>query len=153
MRDHRDLFINNTLKQHQGGDLYINLSNISEDVLKDGKKFFENGLPLNGEANLIQQTIWGKVPTQQNTVLTFANETETRQKQDVGFDGLMNEEEKSFATYSSYLQQLRAAVSPSVLAKWESDIFSPLNDPSGDNYHHYRGADYDNAKQIGRAHV
>lgn len=141
-----DPFVNDTLKQHQGGDLYINLGDISEDVLKDGKKFFENGLPLNGEANLTQQTIWGKVPTQQSTVLAFANEAGARKKQDVGFDGLMNEEEKSFTTYSSYLQQLRATVSPSVLAKWESDIFSPLNDPSGDNYHHYRGADYDNAK-------
>ena len=78
-----DPFVNDTLKQHQGGDLYINLGDISEDVLKDGKKFFENGLPLNGEANLTQQTIWGKVPTQQSTVLAFANEAGARKKQDV----------------------------------------------------------------------
>ena len=28
-----------------GGDLYLNLGNISEDVMRDSRKFFENGLP------------------------------------------------------------------------------------------------------------
>ena len=32
----------------QGGKLFINLGNISEDVLKDGKKQYENGLPEDG---------------------------------------------------------------------------------------------------------
>lgn len=33
----------------QGGDLYFNLGDISEDILKDEKKFFENGLPVDGD--------------------------------------------------------------------------------------------------------
>lgn len=141
-----DPFVNDKLGQHQGGDLYINLGDISEDILKDGKKSFENGLPLNNEANLTRQTIWGRVPTQQSTVLAFANEAGARAKQDVGFDGLSDNDEKSFTTYSNYVQQLRAAIPASVIAQWENDIFSPLNDPSGDNYHHYRGSDYDNSQ-------
>ena len=29
----------------QGGELYFDLGNISEDVLRDGKRLYENGLP------------------------------------------------------------------------------------------------------------
>src|SRR5690554_7274121 len=30
---------------HTGGDLYFNLGNLSEDILPDSRKSFENGLP------------------------------------------------------------------------------------------------------------
>lgn len=138
-----DPFVNDTLNQHQGGDLYINLGDISEDILKDGKKFFENGMPVDQNPALTQQTIWGKVPTQQSTVLAFSNEPGAREKQDTGLDGLTTEEEKLFPTYRDYVEQLRATLPASVIARWEADPHSPLNDPSGDNYHHYRGSDYD----------
>ncbi|RKV86282.1 MAG: cell surface protein SprA, partial [Bacteroidetes bacterium] len=133
-----DPFVNDTLNQHLGGDLYINLGDISEDILKDGKKFFENGMPLTNDTNLTQNNVWGRVPTQQSTVLAFSNEPGARAKQDVGLNGLSTEEEKEFPTYRNYIQQLRTTVSPSVIARWEGDQFSPLNDPAGDNYHHYR---------------
>ena len=142
-----DPFVNDTLNQHLGGDLYINLGDISEDILKDGKKFFENGMPLTNDTNLTQNNVWGRVPTQQSTVLAFSNEPGARAKQDVGLNGLSTEEEKEFPTYRNYIQQLRSTVSPSVIARWEGDQFSPLNDPAGDNYHHYRGSDYD-AQQL-----
>jgi len=57
-----DPFINDTLKTSKGGDLYFNLGEISEDVLKDGKKFYENGLPLTNNDTDIDETVWGKVP-------------------------------------------------------------------------------------------
>ena len=44
------------------GDLYFHLGNISEDILKDGRKQFENGLPGNTGQNLVYSTPWGKFP-------------------------------------------------------------------------------------------
>jgi cell surface protein SprA len=48
-----------------GGDLYLNLGNLSEDVLHDSRKSFENGLPKNpdDQAATVDQTNWGVVPT------------------------------------------------------------------------------------------
>ncbi|MDE5949038.1 MAG: cell surface protein SprA, partial [Prevotella sp.] len=42
-----------------GGDLYINLGEVSEDVLRDGKKFYESGMPVDG-SNSFTTTQWGK---------------------------------------------------------------------------------------------
>ena len=95
-------------------------------------------MPLTNDTNLTQNNVWGRVPTQQSTVLAFSNEPGARAKQDVGLNGLSTEEEREFPTYRNYIQQLRTTVSPSVIARWEGDQFSPLNDPAGDNYHHYR---------------
>ena len=39
----QDPFLKN--RNSSGGQLYFNLGNISEDVLRDGRRFFENGLP------------------------------------------------------------------------------------------------------------
>ena len=45
------------------------------------------------------------------------------------------------------MEAVRARISnPTVLAQMEADPFSPLNDPAGDNYHYYRGTDYDKEK-------
>jgi cell surface protein SprA len=44
-----------------GGDLYFNLGSISEDILKDGRKSLENGLPVNGDATQVDETNWGRV--------------------------------------------------------------------------------------------
>ena len=34
-----------------GGDLYINLGEISEDILRDGKKYYESGMPVDGTSS------------------------------------------------------------------------------------------------------
>ena len=44
-----DPFVENP--DHEGGDLYINLGNISEDILRDSRKSFENGLPGSRDSN------------------------------------------------------------------------------------------------------
>ena len=44
-----------------GGDFYINLGEMSEDILRDGKKFYESGMPVDGSTNFTT-TQWGKVP-------------------------------------------------------------------------------------------
>ena len=55
----------------QGGDLYFNLGNISEDILIDGRKSLENGLPVNGDASQVDTTVWGRVSKLQPVVNAF----------------------------------------------------------------------------------
>lgn len=55
------------------GTLYINLGEVSEDILKDGKKFFENGLPIDGDATKTEETVWGRVPRDRSVVYAFDN--------------------------------------------------------------------------------
>lgn len=129
---------------NNGGDLYFNLGEISEDVLKDGKKFYENGLPIDDDPTAYITTVWGKVPTRQSTVYAFDNTTEaSRRKQDVGLNGLSTPEEYSFTTYADYLADYRAKLSSAALAEQNADPSSPLNDPSGDNYRYFRSNYYD----------
>ena len=129
-----------------GGYLYFNLGEISEDVLKDGRKFYENGLPPDGDPALVDTTVWGKVPKRQSTVYAFDTDRgiETRRRQDVGLNGLSTMEEFEYPTYKKYLEEFRSKLTdPEALAHMENDPFSPLNDPAGDKYHHFRGSDYD----------
>lgn len=143
-----DPFVYDTMGLHTGGDLYINLGDVSEDILRDGKKFFENGMPVDGNLANTDTTVWGRVPRVQSTVLAFDGSLESRQYQDVGLDGLNSTSEKEYKTYSDYVAGLRGVINPTLLSQWENDPYSPLNDPSGDDYHHYRGSDYD-AQELG----
>ncbi len=118
-----------------GGDFYINLGEVSEDVLKDGKKFYESGMPVDG-SSAFTTTQWGKIPTQATVTYSFATSNGSRAKQDVGFNGLTDEEEKSFASYQNFLTSIQGVVSPAVFD-------SIMNDPANDNYHYFRGSDYD----------
>lgn len=126
-----------------GGDLYFNLGEISEDILKDGYKSYENGLPTDGSNNYMIETVWGRVSSQTSLTYAFDNTSNARVLQDVGLDGLSDEGELAHASYSAFVQELRSKLSPTVIAEMESNAFSPLNDPAGDNYHYYRGYDYD----------
>jgi len=121
-----------------GGDLYFNLGEVSEDVLRDGKKFYESGMPVDGSGSFTT-TQWGKVPNQATVTYAFATTEGSRAKQDVGLNGLTDDEERTFETYQDYLTQLQGKVSAAV---WDS-IF---NDPAGDDYHYFRGTDYDDMK-------
>jgi cell surface protein SprA len=119
-----------------GGDLYFNLGEISEDVLKDEKKFFENGLPIDGDTTKTDYTAWGKVPRIQSTVYAFDNTAGARSLQDVGFNGLSSEEEQSYPAYRDYLIRLQDKLRPEAYEQFRQD-------PAGDNFRHYRGADLD----------
>lgn len=127
----------------EGGDLYINLGEISEDILHDERKFFENGLSSGDQPAPTEETVWGRVPIRSSTGYAFDNTSGAREKQDVGFDGLSSEEEQLFPSYKSYLERIRAQLSPETLQRWQQDPQSPLNDPAHDDFHHYRGGDYD----------
>ena len=140
-----DPFVNDSLGVSRGGDLYFNLGDISEDVLKDGRKFFENGLPLDGDTTEVGYSVWGKYPKRQSTVYAFDNSegTDARKIQDVGLNGMSSEEEKIYPTYSRYLEELKPRLSGATIARMEEDPHSPLNDPSGDKFRHYRGSEPD----------
>ena len=130
-----DPFIYNTAAA--GGDLYLNLGEVSEDVLLDGKKFYENGLPVDGDSTKWAQTVWGKVPTGKSLVYAFDNNAaDSRDLQDVGLNGLSSAEEREWPAYANYLNEIRAKVKP--------EVYSAIyDDPAADTYHYYRGADYD----------
>ncbi len=125
------------------GELFFNIGNISEDVLRDDQRFFENGLGTTAAeaADLSNDTssVWGRViPSSVPYLLdAFDNNPTTRAFQDVGLDGLANEQEETFFQ-NSYLDRLAAehgSNSPAYL--------NALEDPSTDDFRPYIGEDYD----------
>ncbi|MDH6389273.1 cell surface protein SprA [Parabacteroides sp. PFB2-12] len=132
----------------EGGDLYFNLGDVSEDILKDEKKFFENGLPIDDDMSKVEETVWGRVPKYQSTGYAFDNTAGAREKQDVGLNGLSSNDEKSFGAYKEYLDKLPMVLSPEVINQMQSDPFSPYNDPAGDNYMYFRD-DFYEGKEAG----
>ncbi|MGM9799207.1 MAG: cell surface protein SprA [Muribaculaceae bacterium] len=131
---------------NEGGDLYFNLGEVSEDILKDGLKSYENGIPADGNLSNVTETVWGRVSKQNSLTYAFDNNDASRKAQDVGLNGLSTEDEFNFSTYKTFLDELRQRVSPIALEEMQADQASPLNDPAGDNYHFFRGYDYDDLK-------
>lgn len=127
-----DPFAENT--DHEGGDLFFNLGNVSEDILRDSRKQYENGLPVSPVLTNVDTTVWGRIPTVQAVVHAFDNDPDSRRYQDVGLDGLGKDDETAF--FDSYLLAVGAVVSPEILDR----IF---DDPSNDDFHYFRGSDYD----------
>ncbi|MBQ0015532.1 MAG: cell surface protein SprA [Bacteroidales bacterium] len=126
---------------HSGGKLYINLGDISEDILRDGRKGFENGLPTGGSEENVDTTIWGRVPTTQPIVNAFDNDESARKYQDVGYDGLgsrlgLTDEQSFFAAFVDSIARLHGTGSKAY--QLVSD------DPSSDDYRFYRSSYYDN---------
>ena len=133
---------------YDGGDLYLNFGEMSEDILKDGLKSYENGIPVDGNDQYLKETVWGRVSSQNSLTYSFDNANGARTAQDVGLDGLPNNDEFEFPSYKNYLDRLRLKLSPSTIETMQGNAFSPFNDPAGDNYHFYRGYDYD-AERLG----
>ena len=119
------------------GQLYIDLGDVSEDLLRDGRKSYENGLPTSSVVTDVDTTIWGRVPTKQALVESFSNIAGSRQFQDVGYDGLSDKDERSFFK-KNYLKLINDRFGTGSKAYKLAD-----KDPSADDYHYYRGTDYD----------
>jgi hypothetical protein len=118
-------FINtgNQSRPSKGGYMYIELGNISEDILKDGRAAYENGLPRPGQAAALDTTKLGVVPLQAPFVNAFDNDPEVRQIQDVGLDGMNDiSEADTLGSYIRAMQQIGVDVS---------------DDPANDNYIHF----------------
>ncbi len=121
----------------KGGELYFNLGDISEDILRDGRISYENGLPTSDSATLVDTTMWGRVPVRQDLTHSFDTRTDTRQYQDVGYDGLRTQDEQGFF-YKTLLQKIISRYGQS------SEAYNKaFNDPSADNFHSFVGGDYD----------
>jgi cell surface protein SprA len=134
-----DPFAEGTLNDGSGGDLYFNIGTLSEDILHDQHKMYENGLPLpTGGSNNTAHTAWGVYPTVQSIVNAFDGRTENIVAQDVGLDGLGTDTERIY--YSPFLNQIVNSFSggTSTLA-----YASAANDPSTDNYLYFLDPAYD----------
>lgn len=125
-----DPFIKN---RNNSGDLYFNLGFVSEDVLRDSRLFFEQGLvDRNGSnANLIAESRWSWVPKTQPLINGFSNENNLRPIQDVGLDGTSNEKERE--KFKEFLEKVRLTLSPAAYTIIE-------NDPSTDDFKHFDDA-------------
>ncbi len=122
---------------NNSGELYFNLGDISEDILRDGFESYENGIPVSAtNANQIRTNVWGRSSTVQNTLYAFDTDQGTRDQQDVGLDGF-NDGDESTHFKSNFLDLLSGLTGT---PKTELE-----NDPSSDNYHYFRGDDLDNA--------
>ncbi|HMU70520.1 MAG TPA: cell surface protein SprA, partial [Chitinophagales bacterium] len=95
------------------------------------------GLPKDGSTDALDQTNWGNVPRTPPITTAFDNDVESRANQDKGYDGLNSDEEADF--YNQFMLDAPTYVSGAALVKLESD-------PSTDDYHYYRGGDYDDAE-------
>lgn len=134
-------FINDSLRV--GGKLVFNLGNVSEDILKDGKRFYENGMATpNSPALIDSSSTWGNNPVNPVQVTSaFSNDPNDRQYQDVGFDGLTDDGEKK--KRANYLTLVAANNGTTSL------FYQKIkDDPSNDNYVWYRDAAFD-AKNAG----
>lgn len=113
-----------------GGKLVFNLGNISEDIIKDGKKLYENGLPDDGDVTILRQqaTDWGTiVPQNQSLIYAFDTTGDERDNQDVGYDGYSDQNEIDFIRDDINI----------------SDGFADLTDPSKDNYAYFLNTEGD----------
>ncbi len=130
----QDPFINNP--SSNGGKLYFNLGNISEDVLKDGRRFYENGISTPNAPAPMDETVWGRVPRNSLQVTNaFSNNPDDRKFQDIGLDGLIDTAE--VRRRQTYLTGLATAFGTNSAAYQNA-----LADPSSDNYKHYRNAGF-----------
>jgi cell surface protein SprA len=130
---------------NEGGDLYINLGNISEDILRDGRKFFEQGMPGPNDPPNVDTTAWGLVPTNQSLVNAFSNNSETRFQQDVGLNGLNSEQEKEYYNQPQhpFIELIENLFNNGNLTDEAYDQL--MKDPAADDYHYYRGSNFDQA--------
>ncbi|MDO6800993.1 cell surface protein SprA [Wenyingzhuangia sp. 1_MG-2023] len=113
----------NAAPTNQKGSLYLNLGSISEDINKDNRKVFENGLPEDGDASdeVVDKTNIANIPIEKSLLYAFDQGDESRRNQDVGYDGMNDEREKE-----------------------KFPMLASLEDPSSDNFRFFRGTELDN---------
>jgi len=133
--------INEPKSNTTGGKLIFHLGSISEDIMRDGRHAFENGLPTNGDFSTGGVTLnqWGAVTTQQYLNNAFNNDATARINQDVGLDGVAGAKEQQI--FSDFINLVNPAAQPAI-----------LQDPSSDNFKYFLGTDLDaqNAKILER---
>lgn len=138
-----DPFIYNDQHYKDGGELYFNLGDVSEDVLRDSRKSFEQGLPVPGEAFDVDSTNWGYVSKKQSLINAFNTDPASLRAQDVGLNGMNSEKERYFYRkqpfpYLDIIDQMHTS------GMLNDEAYAKImNDPAGDDYHYFRGTDFD----------
>lgn len=123
----------NSLNQ---GKLFIDLGNISEDILRDSRKQYENGLPTTQNPNPIETTNQGNVPRNPSILYAFSADASERSQQDIGLDGVATADEANF---------IRSLNNNSTLGlNIDINRLNP-DDPAGDNFQFFRGGELDAA--------
>ena len=139
-----DPFHADELNNHTGGDLYFNLGNVSEDVLRDGKMSYENGLPSPDNNIATETSNWGVVSDVLPLNNAFDNDPATRPFQDIGYDGLNSTEEADFFQ-EVFVEKLDALRNQGDAFLTQPAYDELLADPASDDFDHYRGDDLDDA--------
>jgi len=118
-----------------GGKMVFQLGSISEDVMRDGKHAFENGLPADGDTTALNVTSnnWGYVTTKQYLNNAFDNNPTGRPFQDVGLDGANNTYERN--KFSGFLNSITNPTLRQELSK----------DPSADDFNYFLSSTFDAA--------
>lgn len=123
-----DPFMDN---ENNSGQFFLNLGAVSEDVLADEVRSFENGLPEDpSSTGGVDTSNWARYPLTTPPNTAFSNDAEAREHQDVGLDGFNDEGERSW--YKGMIDSLRTFLNPAALDAIERD-------PSSDNYAYFRG--------------
>jgi len=108
--------------------LLIQIGKFSEDVNKDGYQFYENAVVPNSGHN----SSFGLIPYNTPSNNYFIDEN----YQDLGLDGISDTQEKE--KFANYLYNLK-----NEFGEESTAYILALNDPSADNYHYFRGSDFD----------
>ncbi|MDO8368352.1 MAG: cell surface protein SprA [Saprospiraceae bacterium] len=119
----------------QAGQMYIDLGSISEDVMRDSRQFFENGLPTGTNNVSTDISPWGRVPIEAPIVNAFDNNEASRIQQDVGLDGLDNEMEKTFGEIGEWYQLIQNTPSTILSPNFKASVEA---DPSNDDFVYFR---------------
>jgi cell surface protein SprA len=122
----------------RGGKMFLNFGNVSEDILKDGKRFYENGMNTPKiPASVDSTNTWGKTPVNPIQITqAFSNDPDDRPFQDVGFDGLDDNGERRKKAY--VLQRLA-----NTFGAGSAIYQKTLADPANDDYLWYRDPIFD----------
>ncbi len=131
-----DPFANGSPNDGTGGELYFNLGNLSEDILRDGHKSFENGLPAATNNYTTDTSNFGRYSTIQSIVNAFDNDPASRSQQDIGLDGLNDADERNFFQ-NDYLGRIAALYGTGSVAYSVAQA-----DPSNDNYAYFLNPAY-----------
>lgn len=143
-----DPFAEDDQMVHQGGDLYFNLGQISEDILRDGSQSFENGYPTPTNDLPTKTTPVAIVPDFQRINDAFDNDPASRPYQDIGFDGMNDQQELEFHSviHPDYVTKLQAKLTDPIDPLTQAAYNRLTSDISSDNFYFYRSDSLDAAE-------
>ena len=114
------------------GNMYIDLGSVSEDIMRDSRQFFENAIPTGQGTGATVSTRLGRIPVLPPVVNAFDNDPAKRVLQDVGLDGLNDDDEKAF-----FADWVNTIMSSSLSPNAKNVL---LSDPSADNFVYFGDA-------------